>query len=325
MPVNVIGRYPTVPRFRSGLYSLDMALSLRGEVGVPLRSMMELYGYTNSGKSTLAYYLAGRSTGKGNISICDLELADGAYIKTTTERAGLDGNVRLSDITDEKGKPVPHAKMLMNLVEDLSDEETGAIIMDSIGGIIPPTEAKGDYGEAFMGKRAQLVGQFVRGMSDVLRIKERPSLSIVINHVSQIIGGRGHSTIGGEALKFFATMRIMLWYQETFRSPDETRATGFLVSGKVEKLRYGGRGNSFQFYITPGFGVHEGASAMFDCFEYKLAERGTTVKLDGKSMGYLNKDLLAYAETGKQRKFEPFIERLKKYEEENRITNDEGE
>jgi len=45
-----------------------------------------------------------------------------------------------------------------------------------------------------------------------------------------------------------------------------------------------------------------------------LAERGTTVKIDGKSLGYLKKDLLSYAAEGKQRKFDPFIEALQEYE-----------
>lgn len=54
---------------------------------------------------------------------------------------------------------------------------------------------------------------------------------------------------------------------------------------------------------------------MFDCFDYGLAERGTTVKMDGKSMGYIKKEFLDYAETGKTRKFDPFVEALQKYQE----------
>jgi len=53
---------------------------------------------------------------------------------------------------------------------------------------------------------------------------------------------------------------------------------------------------------------------MFDCFELGLAERGTVVKMDGKTFGYLKKDLLAYAYEGKHRKFDPFIEKLQEHE-----------
>jgi len=74
--VNVLGNYSSITRKRSGLFSLDMALGSRGEFGVPMRTIIELYGYSNTGKSTLSYYLAGALTGKGNVAICDLENAD---------------------------------------------------------------------------------------------------------------------------------------------------------------------------------------------------------------------------------------------------------
>jgi recombination protein RecA len=319
MPVNIIGSYPKLSRVRTGLFSLDCALSSRGDLGLPLRSLLELYGYTNSGKSTLAYYLASKATETGNAAICDLENADVEYIKTTMGRE-MDGDVYIVDLVDAKGGYIKHEEMLKDMVIHLAKEDYGATILDSVGGIIPVAESTGDFGEAHMGKRAKLVGQVARSVVDILRVKSRPSLSIVINHVLPVLGGRGHTTAGGEALKFLATMRIMIWSRETFTfSEDDPRPIGFLVDGKVEKLRFGGKGRSFQYYIVPGYGVHTGASAMFDCFELGLAERGATVKLDGKSLGYLKKDLLSYAEEGKHRKFEPFREAIQQYEETIRL------
>ena len=60
-------------------------------------------------------------------------------------------------------------------------------------------------------------------------------------------------------------------------------------------------------------------------FNLGLAERGATVKIEGKSLGYLKKDLLAYAYEGKQRKFDPFKEELQKYEESMRLKLTEEE
>ncbi len=172
-----------------------------------------------------------------------------------------------------------------------------------------------------MGRRAKLVAQFARSLGANLRVKDRPSIAIIINHVHSVIGGRGHTTAGGESLKFLSASRVMIWSQEKFLQEEDSGdfPIGFLVSGKLEKLRFGGPGREFQYYIVPGYGVHAGASAMFDCFNLGLAKRDTTIKIDGKSLGYLKKDFLNYAYDGKHRKFEPFHELLQKYEDENRL------
>lgn len=315
MPVEVIGNYKSISRQRSGLFSLDLALANRGDLGVPMRTIMEVYGYSNVGKSTLSYYLGGVLTGKGNYTICDVENADREYIRRTAEHSGMDGVVKLTDSFDDKGKPISHEDMLMDMANDLYSEKVGAVVLDSVGMIQPIAEASGEFGEAFMGKRAKLIAQMSRSLVNSLRNKTRPSIAIIINHVHSVMGGRGHTTAGGETLRYATAMRMMLWPTETLTiSDDDPTPLGFLVGGKVEKLRYGGRGRGFQFYIVPDYGVHVGASAMFDCFNLGIAERSTTVKLDGKSLGYLKKDLLTYAADGKQRKFDPFIEALAEYE-----------
>lgn len=311
--VQITGNYPVLLRQKSGLYSLDIALGRNGEIGIPMRTIVELYGYTNVGKSTLAYFLSGKLTGNGTVVDCDLENADPEYVKSTLTHAGLKGTGHLIDSTDEKGKPISHEKMLQDMDARFTDDSVGACILDSVGAIQPLAEREGDFGEAFMGKRAKLVAQVSRSLVNTLRNKERPSVAFVINHVHSIIGGHGHTTAGGDTLKFLAAIRIMLWTKEIFADEDE-KPIGFLVSGKVEKLRYGAKNRIFSYYIVPEYGVHVGASAMFDCFDFGLAERGTTVKIGKKSLGYIKKEFLEYAAEGKQRKFEPFLEELQKHE-----------
>lgn len=316
MTVKVLGNYPTILRRRTGLFSLDVALSSRGELGIPLRTVIEVYGYPNVGKSTLSYYLAGKIAEAGCIALCDLEMMDIDYVARAITNTGFSGDIKVMSVTDDKGKPISHEQMLMEMVGELSEENVGAAILDSIGAVQPISEAEGDFGEAFMGKRAKLVAQLSRASNAALRNKVRPSVELVINHVHSIIGGRGHDTAGGVTLKHIAAARLMLWSEMIWKKDDKEDATilGFQVKGQVEKLRYGGRGRTFGFYIVPGYGVHAGASAMFDCFDLGLAEKGATVKLDGKSLGYIRKDLLSYAAEGKTRKFAPFIEKLTAYE-----------
>src|SRR5258706_8016434 len=141
MPVEILGEYPTIIRNRSGLFSLDLALSNKGELGVHMRTIMEVYGHPETGKSTLCYYLAGVLVGNGNSSICDVENADPGYIKDTVETAGLNGTVKLINTTNDKGKPRPHEEMLNEVAADLYDEDIGSIILDSVGMVQPLAEA----------------------------------------------------------------------------------------------------------------------------------------------------------------------------------------
>lgn len=339
--VTVTGRYPRLERLKTSLFSLDYAMSYRGNLGLPLRVLIELYGYTNSGKSTLAYFLAGKvasEMGKSQISIADLELADTeGYIPRATGMAGFKGKIAMMDLTDAKDKPKPHSKILMQMVKDLYfDDEVGAIIWDSIGATQSDVQwaevfnPKGEFGQAFMGKKPFLVGQIADAISQALREKKTPATAIALNHVHQAIGGRGHTTPGGERKGFLSGVRLMIWKGEAFYEDDNDPASpplGFLVKGQVEKLRFGGPGRRFQYYIVPGFGVHTGVTAMFDAFERGLAERGARVKLDGKNLGFLKKDLLSYAAEGKRRKFYPFEDVMLRYAEDverGRVNVEEG-
>lgn len=344
--VTVSGRYPTLARVKSGLFSLDYALSHEGNLGIPLRVIMELYGYTNVGKTTLADYLAGRIASEqgGSITIADLEMNDVAYIPYAVSAGGYKGNVRMVDVTDDKGKIKTHEDILMVMAKDLLKESVSATIWDSVGATQSMaqqsvlTDPKATFGEAFMGKRAKLVGDVASALRTALIAKETPSIAIAINHVHQVLGGRGHITPGGERLKYLAGTRIMMWSTEAFYENDDdptSPALGFRVSGQIEKLRFGGRGRKFQFYIVPGYGVHAGVTSMFDAFDltarldalkrkgkiredvapYMTAERGARVKLDDKNLGFLKKDLLEYAATGKRRKFYPFQDVMSRFVE----------
>lgn len=324
--VAIEGNYPTISRQRTGLFSFDMALRDGGKLGVPMRTLMEMYGYPNVGKSSLSYYLAGKLTGEGKVGLLDLEMCDREYVRKCLETSGLDGAVNILSTTDDKGNFLSHENLLLENSRQLYNEDYGVTILDSVGHITPNVEQEvfikekeKELGQAFMGKRAKLVGQYCRAIQAALRNKKRPSLAIVINHVHKVMGGVGHSTAGGEVLKYTAAERIMLWPGTTYYLNDDkddpTEVLGFLVRGQVEKLRYGGRGRKFQFYIVPGYGVHEGATAMFDCLEYGFAESKATVKIGDTSFGYLKATLLTAAAEGNTRKFVGFQEELEKQEE----------
>src|SRR3990172_6700275 len=264
MTVKVTGNYPVLARKRTGLFSLDVAIANGAYLGYPMRTATEIYGYPNVGKSTLSYYLSAKLAESGRIVICDLEMLDRNYIEGMYNHLGFDGEVKLVDSTDAKGKPISHEIMLKDMRNSLGENGTRAAIWDSLAAGTSIAETEGDFGEAFWGKRAKLNNQVARSIGSVLKNKDEDACFFAVNHVQGVMGGKGHTTPGGEQVKFVAATRIMLWTEEVWKATSESDSDviGFLVSGQVEKLRFGGRGKKFRFYIIPGYGVHVGASAM---------------------------------------------------------------
>jgi len=298
-------------RKRTGLYSLDVALSSAGNLGLPLRGVVEIYGNTQVGKSTLSYYLAGTVAHRGTIDLCDLEGLDPVYLRSVLLNADFRGKVKVIENID-KGKPRKHVDMVNEMAGDiLSSPTTNAAILDSIGAFVPTAESEGDIGEAFMGRRAHAIAQFVRRINNYLITKEQAGVALIVNHVHSAIGGQGHITAGGDTLKYIAHTRIMLWQKQAIKNSDD-EIIGFWVGGKVEKLRYGGKGRGFQFILIPDFGISQELSAMFDCFELGLAERSTHVKIGDKSFGFISK-LIDQAQDGNHDKFNPFFGLLEDY------------
>lgn len=326
--VTVEGSYPTLSRVRTELFSLDAALSHRGSLGLPLRVPIELYGYEGVGKSTLSYYLAGRvATAQGSgVTIADLEAADREYIRRAVAAGGYKGVVKLADLVEPDGKPIPHERVLMVMARDLLFERASAVIWDSVGATRPLSEmealtapdpkGKAMFGERHMGQGAFLATQVTEALSTALITKKTPSTAIQINHLHPRMGMLGHTTTGGQRIKYLAGVRMMVQRGDVYLLDDDdpNSLLGYLVYGKIEKLRYGGGTRKFQYFVVPGFGVHVGVTAMFDALDLGLIEaKGGRIFLDGRNLGWIKKDLLKYALDGHKRKFYPFQERVAEY------------
>jgi RecA/RadA recombinase len=308
----------SIVRRSTGLYSLDLALAGGGSIGLPLRSVVEVYGNTHVGKSTLTYYLSGMVAERGTIDLCDLEGLDPVYLRNVLLNSSFRGHVKIMDSV-EKGKPRHHADMVNEMASDFqTKDDTNVVILDSVGAFVPTAESEGDIGESFMGRRAFTIAQFSRRMISHLIAKEQDGVCFVVNHVHSVIGGQGHITAGGDTLKNMANTRIMLWNKQVIKAGEDT--IGYWVGGKLEKLRFGGKGRGFQFILIPDFGISRPLSAMFDCFDLGLAERSTHVKVAGKSFGFISK-LFEAAKNGHTDKFDPFFELLEEHHGTNVLAN----
>lgn len=297
------GICPPLERFRTGFWSLDQSLrNSAGDIGFPLRTIVEVYGATGVGKSTWTYSIASKINQGEKIALADLEGLDPEYLKTILENTGFHGTVEF--IVDENDE-----KALEKLISSIAQDNTYAGILDSVGAISPVEERESEVGEAVMGRRAKAMATFSRKAIYQLRMKKNAANMFLINHVQQLIGGRisGTTTAGGDTKKYLAGVRIRLKDAERFDDGS------YLVQGKIDKNRFGYEGKVFNMICLAGYGYHEGLSAVQDCILLGIAKKDRTIKMGEDSYGFFS-SLLEKARQGDNEVFEIFKSKLEEHE-----------
>jgi RecA/RadA recombinase len=319
MTINIIGNFPKVERQVTGLYTFDRAfINNTGVIGFPLGTGVEIFGANHVGKTTVTLGLSGliASAQEYNIAWADFEGSDPEYILGLFDAVKYSGDLHyIREATDEEA--------LDSLVVKMFDKKAncGVGIIDSIGAISPISEREGDLGDANMGRRAFLIGQFSRKGINTLRGTNK--IIFAINHEYPIIGGRGKDTPGGEVKKYLFSVRIQLKRKYLKGKWLEYPDGSYIIEGKVIKNRWGYKDRQFNLFVLAGKGIHLGLTAMYDCVTLKLATAEKSVKLGETSFGYI-KNMTDKAQEGNEAFFMPFIEALSKYNnEESTSSNDE--
>lgn len=284
----------------SHLTSFDLAIG----GGIPERSIVEVSGYEGVGKSTVCDYLLGINGGP-LVAILPFELYDPAYLVASLSNAGFAGEIWEVPPTDDKGKVRDDEAMLDALADKLYDEDVKAILLDSVGAISPVAEEEGSVREANMGRRARIMGPFLRKVERALiRHRKTSAIALLTNHSHPLIGAQGTTTSGGQAVKFHPLTRVRLTSLENYDDGSK------LIEGKVLKCRFRLPGvphnAAFRIMLKVGQGVHVGLSAVQDCVFLGLAEQKQgRIELDGKSYGFLSK--MIYEKYTDQDLFAPFL------------------
>lgn len=184
----------------SGSYLLDEALGIGG---IPGGRVIEIYGPEASGKTTLCLHACVNAQARGlPFGYVDMETAlDLDYFR----RLGVQGepNKDWLVLSPETGEAA------FSIMEDWVASGVKLIICDSVAAMVPEAELNGDMGEAFMGLQARMMGQGLRKLAG--QANKAGATVIFINQVRQKIGvvfGNPETTTGGNALKFWASMRI---------------------------------------------------------------------------------------------------------------------
>src|SRR5437899_11379443 len=217
------GLVKDVPIISTGSLGLDIALGIGG---VPRGRVIEIYGPESSGKTTLALQIVAEAQKQGGMgAFIDAEHAlDLGYAK------------KLGVKTDDLLVSQPdHGEQALEIAETLV--RSGAIdvlTIDSVAALVPKAEIEGEMGDAHMGLQARLMSQALRKLTAT--ISRSQTVVIFINQIRMKIGvmfGNPETTTGGNALKFYASVRLDIRRIESIKEGQDV--TGSRVRVKVVK------------------------------------------------------------------------------------------
>lgn len=187
-----------IPVISTGSLGLDLAL---GVGGIPRGRIIEIYGPESSGKTTLSLHCIAEAQKKGGLAaFID---AEHAFDKTYAERLGIDTENLLIAQPDDGEQALEIAEHLIR------SGSIDILVVDSVAALVPRSELEGDMGDSKMGLQARLMSQALRKLTGT--INKTGCACIFINQLREKIGvlfGNPETTTGGNALKFYASVRL---------------------------------------------------------------------------------------------------------------------
>lgn len=258
----------------TGAISLDIAL---GVGGIPKGRIVEIYGPESSGKTSLALHIAAESQHKGGtVAFIDAEHAfDPAYAKNI----GIDLESLLISQPD-------YGEQALEILETLV--RSGAvdlIIVDSVAALTPKAEIEGEMGDSHMGLQARLMSQALRKITGI--VGKTNTTVIFINQLRMKIGimfGNPETTTGGNALKFYSSVRLDIRRKEKIGASDNV--IGHVVRVKVVKNKVAPPFREAMFDMIHGEGIDKISSLIDAAVKHEVIEKaGSWFKYKGENVG----------------------------------------
>jgi recombination protein RecA len=250
----------TIP---SGSILLDEALGIGG---YPRGRIVEIFGPESSGKTTLALHAVSEAQKIGGI--CAFIDAEHALDPIYAKNLGVDiDNLEVSQ-PDSGEQALEIAESLVR------SGAVDVIVVDSVAALTPQAEIEGDMGDAHVGLQARLMSQALRKLTAIIG-KSRTVL-IFINQIRMKIGimfGNPETTTGGNALKFYASVRLDVRKQETIEKGGDADAVGNRIKVKVVKNKVAPPFRKVELEIMFGKGVSAIGSLLDAAVKYEVIEK----------------------------------------------------
>lgn len=263
-----------IPTISTGSISLDLAL---GVGGLPRGRVVEIYGPEASGKTTLALQVVAEAQKRGGIAVfIDAEHAlDVQYAKKL--------GVKIDELLISQ--PDTGEQALEITEELIRSGSVDVIVIDSVAALVPKAEIEGEMGDAHMGLQARLMSQALRKMTAT--ISKTHTILIFVNQIRMKIGimfGNPETTTGGNALKFYSSVRLDIRRIASIKQGQEV--IGSRTKVRVVKNKVAPPFKEVEFDLIHGEGISKEGDVLDLAVERNIVEKsGTWYTYEGQRIG----------------------------------------
>ena len=258
----------------TGSLGIDIALGIGG---LPMGRIVEVYGPESSGKTTLTLQVIAQAQKEGKT--CAFVDAEHALDPVYAQKLGVNIDELLVSQPDTGEQALEICDMLVR------SSAVDVVIVDSVAALTPKAEIEGDMGDSHMGLQARLMSQALRKLTG--NIKRSNTLCIFINQIRMKIGvmfGSPETTTGGNALKFYASVRLDIRRTGAIKDGDEVIGNETRV--KVVKNKIAAPFKQAEFQILYGQGINRTGELVDLGVAHKLVDKaGAWYSYKGEKIG----------------------------------------